>query len=1280
MPQDGNSVFDIAGNPAAATETSGAVLLNDYCTVVANAGNDVTICIGESVNIGAYNTGSGGSGYYNYRWRIPANGTTVISTLSNPAVSPTATTIYQVTVIDSDGCKNADPVTVTVNPLPTVTFSPDSIVFRNDATPFRLDNNGQLSPAHTTGLGGVVSGNGITYNSALNRYYFDPAQADDGDNTITYTYKDGNGCEAANSKVLRVVSPSGAVLNLLSQYCFEFNGGIVNGLAADLPGAVSPGRTYESLRLYKNGAGYITGPLTDSNADDIYDLDLAALGPGKFSVAVFSTFDLDPAAGAHLDNFSTSLVFSKGAEPVISSLASGYCSNESPVTLTGSVPTYTNPAFSAPEGVAGNQFDPGAVSFAVGQFQKTITITYNYDDDNGCPGFITQDVTVYRVPDAPATPALVEYCTEDVVNSLTVTGEGGAIFKWYKDADTSIPANFLDNGSTLDPVNGSGMPVDNSVAGTYQYWVTQTLNGCESPAAQVTLEIYQRSAPQIMGLNPMYCEDAGPVTFSVGDANGLPAGTETLKINGVNQAAPEFDPSTLGIGKHLVTFIFTTTQGCADSTQMEVEVNPVQAVNFSGFNASRTYCYSSDPVTLVGSPAVTTGTTGTFSSSTGGLVNNDGSGTVTFSPRLAAIAAGADSLSPTTTHDITYTFTDANGCTNYQTYTFTVNPLPAANYSGFNAGNAYCYDAGGVALTGSPKTSSGVFSGNGIINNGDGTATFIPNIAATLAGSTSPTGPVTTHNITYTFTDANSCKNKVTKTVTVNPLPAVSFSGYNVIKKYCYDDGAVLLTGSPKNSAGIFSGSGIANNGNGTATFTPALAAADSGAVNATDFTTDHKLIYTYTNAQGCVNKASQIIRVNALPALTIANLEEAYCIDQPAFTLKVHPAGGTLSGPGISGSTFNPAAAGAGVHTISYTYTNSYTACDNTITRQVTIRPLPKADFSFVASCNNATVSFSDASTITKLDTLDTIEKYSWKFGDFTNVDNEQNPVHTYDKSGTYTITLTPVTAFGCRSSKETTLSIDAVPEADFIWKNACLGDTTQFISTSTISLGNITSYKWDFGDGFVMNGGVQEPHIYDQTGAYQASLKLTTKYGCTDSISKQIYILPKVTTFPYGEDFETTNHGWIVEGTNASWEQGKPAAVTIKVAASGEQVFMTNLDEVYNPNEDSWVNSPCFEISALENPVLSFKTWYLTDIDFDGAVIQTSVDDGQTWQVLGSLEEGIAWYNSAAIVGRPGQQETTSLGMDGYQHGLAKCKIFVRPVCRSKLCTLPHSLWQQC
>ena len=56
---------------------------------------------------------------------------------------------------------------------------------------------------------------------------------------------------------------------------------------------------------------------------------------------------------------------------------------------------------------------------------------------------------------------------------------------------------------------------------------------------------------------------------------------------------------------------------------------------------------------------------------------------------------------------------------------------------------------------------------------------------------------------------------------------------------------------------------------------------------------------------------------VNAQCSFT--GLDPTYCIDDAAVTLTGTPDGGTFSGPGMTGDEFDPAAAGVGVHTITY-------------------------------------------------------------------------------------------------------------------------------------------------------------------------------------------------------------------------------------------------------------------------------------------------------------------------------------------------------------------------
>jgi hypothetical protein len=85
--------------------------------------------------------------------------------------------------------------------------------------------------------------------------------------------------------------------------------------------------------------------------------------------------------------------------------------------------------------------------------------------------------------------------------------------------------------------------------------------------------------------------------------------------------------------------------------------------------------------------------------------------------------------------------------------TFTINALPTVSFSGLAA--SYCGTPASIVLTGN-HAPSGTFSGAGITDNGNGTATFNPSVAGS--------GP---HNIIYSYTDGNTCVNTDTQSVTV---------------------------------------------------------------------------------------------------------------------------------------------------------------------------------------------------------------------------------------------------------------------------------------------------------------------------------------------------------------------------------------------------------------------------------------------------------------------------------------------------------------------------------
>jgi hypothetical protein len=82
------------------------------------------------------------------------------------------------------------------------------------------------------------------------------------------------------------------------------------------------------------------------------------------------------------------------------------------------------------------------------------------------------------------------------------------------------------------------------------------------------------------------------------------------------------------------------------------------------------------------------------------------------------------------------------------------------------------------------------------------------------------------------------------------------------------------------------------------------------------------------------------IVTVKPAPNVTFTPVPSVY-ITTPSFQLTTGlPAGGTYSGPGVSGGIFNPSVAGSGYHTLTYTYTDPVTGCTGSATAQQFVDP----------------------------------------------------------------------------------------------------------------------------------------------------------------------------------------------------------------------------------------------------------------------------------------------------------------------------------------------------
>ena len=128
-------------------------------------------------------------------------------------------------------------------------------------------------------------------------------------------------------------------------------------------------------------------------------------------------------------------------------------------------------------------------------------------------------------------------------------------------------------------------------------------------------------------------------------------------------------------------------------------------------------------------------------------------------------------------------------------------------------------------------------------------------------------------------------------------------------------------------------------------------------------------------------------------------------------------------------------------------------------------------------------------------------------------------------------------------------------------------------------------------------------------------------------------------VSIFPYTEGFETVP-AWTTGGTGSDWAWGTPAHPTINSAGGGSKSWCVGglTGTFYNLGELSWLQSPCFDMTDLDHPWVSFKIFWECERQYDGMVMQYSLNAGTTWSNVGAFNDPVDclnanWYNSSNI-----------------------------------------------
>ena len=198
----------------------------------------------------------------------------------------------------------------------------------------------------------------------------------------------------------------------------------------------------------------------------------------------------------------------------------------------------------------------------------------------------------------------------------------------------------------------------------------------------------------------------------------------------------------------------------------------------------------------------------------------------------------------------------------------------------------------------------------------------------------------------------------------------------------------------------------------------------------------------------------------------------------------------------GTTSSEMNPVKIFSSAGTYTIELVSDFGACKDSTSKLITVLEKPITHFTATD-----TVACKPPLTSRFMSNVANVSSFKWFFGDGDS-STLPNPSHTYSSSGDYDVMLIATNALGCADTltRNAFVRIQA-PSAQIvnIPQEGC--EPFTFIPSTTIeSVDSIVTYRWDFGDGTIVDGR-QPTHVYT-AGTYSVKLMITSAGGCTDTV----------------------------------------------------------------------------------------------------------------------------------------------------------------------------------
>ncbi|MBX2910233.1 MAG: tandem-95 repeat protein [Chitinophagales bacterium] len=723
------------------TDANGCMATDSVTIYVNNAptatiGSDTTICKGFSVQLNT--VVSGGQPTYSYTWAPPVglSGFTV----PNPVATPTATTYYQVTVTDANGCTAVAAKQITVNEGPLADAGTTQSVYQCGGDSVQIGGLQSYAQGVPPFKYKWTPNTGLSSDTVLNPWVKGIAS------NITYVLvvTDSNGCTGTANVLVRslpnnVTARAGNGGNI----CAGSGGSIQLGGMPTASGG-TPQYTYTWAPATGLSSTSVPNPVASPTATTTYYLTVT---DAKGCSSVDST----------KVTVNNSLTVNAGRD---TSICNGF-----PVAIGG------NPTVSGGKAPYSYVWTP-SISLNLNNIANPIatpSTTTNYTvlvkDSNGCTGTATVNITVNQNPvaNAGADVTIVNCYADSIQLGGTPPATGGSgVYSYLWRPNTGL------SDSTI------GRPFVKGISATTQYELVVTdANGCTANDI-VLVHVVKSSLRAEAGVNKQYCH--GNVTPVV--LGGTPTATGGSPVynyawtpaTGIIGSTSVANPSALPDSTTTYYVTVTDAKGCSSVDSVKITVNPSPLV-FAG----------RDTAVCAGQPVI--------------LGTRNFGYNYAWSPGLylSSTTLSNPIATPLATTTYTVTATDVNGCTSTSTITITVRQNPVADAGADKSLVACSNDS--VQLGGSPAASGGL---------SPYTYAWIPTIGMNDSTASNPYVKNIGSTTTYTLkvSDAYGCTATDQVVVNFTQSGLVAEAGNNAA--YCKGTGTqVTLGGQPTATGGV---------------------------------------------------------------------------------------------------------------------------------------------------------------------------------------------------------------------------------------------------------------------------------------------------------------------------------------------------------------------------------------------------------------------------------------------------------------------------------------------